>query len=294
MAMYRNYDALLDDLATAMGWSDHQLDLGEDISYGNMVACPSARWINRANPDDPDMPPMTTAQQKGIVNECFHQRRYFLRQLFQSLPAVLMVFSQATTDAFLGEMQGRFSQGNPRPGDRIADLLNQNIRLRYGTLPDGTVLEARVIFSPHITGTPAQFEAARAKVLAQLVEEAQAGRIQLNPHTKHLRRTVGSCVFCPVLEIGRCDYEAELRPLAPGGVAGPDLLAAGATEPDAVQPLADKRAQHHLIEEFLTRRLSDAGAPLDGPQLTAAAPDDLGWELSGDPLRETEIAESDR
>jgi hypothetical protein len=241
------------------------------------------------------MPPMTVLQQRGIVNECFRERRYYLRQLFQSLPAVLMIFSQSTADAFLGEMQGRFNQGDPRPGDRISDLIEQKIRLKYGTLPDGTVLDARVIFSPHITGDPANFGPARAKVLAQLVEEAQAGRIQLNPQTKHLRRTIGSCVFCPLLEVGPCDYEAELRPLAPGGPAGPDLLAAA--EPSAqVRPLADKRAQNALLNKFLEAK-PKWPAPVDedlGPQLAAEpgepalAPADLGWELSGDPLRQPE------
>jgi hypothetical protein len=47
MKMYENYQSLLNDLAAKMGWTDHKLSLGEDVSYGNMVACPSAKWITK-------------------------------------------------------------------------------------------------------------------------------------------------------------------------------------------------------------------------------------------------------
>jgi hypothetical protein len=298
--MYENYQSLLIDLAETMGWTSHNLSLGEDVSYGNMVACPSAKWITRPDSDDPDMPPMTIAQQQGIVRECFHERRYFLRQLFQSLPSVLMVFSQSTTDAFLGELQGRFSQGNPQPGDRIADLLERNVRLKYGTLPNGTVLDARVIFSPHITGNPGAFGPARAKVLAQLVEEAQAGRLTLNPATGHLRRPVGSCVFCPVMEVGLCDYEAELQQLTVTGVGGPGLLATGEAEPKSA-PLKDKKIQYNLLKDFLNSPPSPEQIQPPGPGLAAAQPEsspaarpaDLGWSLSGDPERQPDRSEPD-
>ena len=161
VTMYENYQGLLADLAREMDWQDHRLTVGEDMAYGNMVACPSAKWITRPDPHDPAMPPMTNDEQKGIVSECFHLRRYFLRQLFQSLPSVLMVFSQSTTDAFLGEMHGHFFKGDPKPGDRINDLLNLEVRLQLRTDAAGKPIGPRVIFSPHITGDPAHFAAAR-------------------------------------------------------------------------------------------------------------------------------------
>src|SRR5258708_35521648 len=129
--MYLNYQSLLADVASAMDWDTHKLIVGEDVSYGNMVACPSAKWITKPDPSDPKMPPMTAAQQKGIVTECFHHRQYFLRQLFQSLPLVLMIFSQSTTDAFLAEMAGRFSAGNTKGGDKLSDFLNRGVSLRH-------------------------------------------------------------------------------------------------------------------------------------------------------------------
>jgi hypothetical protein len=158
------------------------------------------------------MPPMTEKERDGIVSECFRERRYFLRQLFQSLPAVLLVFSQNTARAFIGEMGDRFTVGAPRPDEPFEELLKREVRLLYGDA-DGEELDARVIFSPHITGRPKVFAAARDHVVSQLVEEAEAGRIGLNAQTGHLQRPRGACVFCPMLEIGPCDYEGELKPL---------------------------------------------------------------------------------
>jgi len=291
--MYLNYQSLLADMATEMGWDNHKLSVGEDVSYGNMVACPSAKWITQADPTDPKMPPMTADQQKGIVTECFHHRQYFLRQLFQSLPLVLMIFSQSTTDAFLAEMQGRFSAGNPQVGDKLNDLLNREVRLRFGVDGQGNPLEARVIFSPHITGDPAQFAQARSKVLAQLVAEAQAGRLQFNSDTGHLRRPKGGCVFCTMMQVGPCDYETELQPLSEAA-----SLTAKSSVPEL---MAEKQAQSSLLElfvkradtgaesrqELVTRQAARAAAPVAAlAAATAVSPALPGWQLSGDPARQ--------
>jgi hypothetical protein len=293
--MYLNYQSLLADMATAMGWDNHKLSVGEDVSYGNMVACPSAKWITKADPIDPKMPPMTADQQKGIVTECFHHRQYFLRQLFQSLPLVLMIFSQSTTDAFLAEMSGRFSAGNPQVGDKLSDLLNREVRLRYGVDGQNNPLEARVIFSPHITGDPAQFAQARGKVLAQLVNEAQTGRLQFNPDTGHLRRPKGGCVFCTMMQVGPCDYEAELQPLS-----NAPIVAAKSSVPEL---MAEKQMQSSLLELFVKQQATDrnAGSSLASvktqaaraaaPSVALAAATAIdpalpGWRLSGDPARQ--------
>jgi hypothetical protein len=220
-SMYLAYDDLLQALALEMGWTEHALTVGEDLSYGNMVACPSAKWTTAPDPTDPTLPPMTQDERVGIVTECFHTRRYFLRQLFQSLPVVILVFSQSTANAFIGELRESFVAGDPVPGESLSDLHGREVRLQYGRAPDGSDLEARVVFAPHVTGDPAEYRPARAGVIAQLVEEANAGRLLLDPSTGHLIRPPGACVFCPMLGIGPCDYEAGLRPLAspPKGVA---------------------------------------------------------------------------
>jgi hypothetical protein len=204
-----------------------------------------------------------------------------------------MIFSQSTTDAFLAEMQGRFSAGNPQVGDKLSDLLNREVRLRYGVDGQGQPLEARVIFSPHITGDPAQFAQARAKVLAQLVAEAQAGRLQFNSDTGHLRRPKGGCVFCTMMQIGPCDYEAELQPLS----NAPNLTAKSSVP----ELMAEKQAQSSLLQLFVKKPDSGAGSPLEVvirqaaraavpvaalAAATAASPALPGWQLSGDPARQ--------
>jgi hypothetical protein len=253
--MYEVYQGLLDALAKEMGWADHSLVVGEDLSYGNMVASPSAKWTTVAAPDDPKLPPMTPAERDGIVAECFGKRKYFLRQLFQSLPAVVLIFSQATADAFVGELDGRFSVGAPKVGETLDALMEREIRLHYGDLPDGTTLDARVIFAPHATGNPAEFAAARTKVVAQLVQEAKAGNLQLSAVTKHLARPSGACVLCPMLEIGPCDYVAELRPLT----ATPRLTADSPV--DLLQ--GEKAAQEDLLGALAAKAPSAAWASAD-------------------------------
>jgi len=245
--MYRQYQRLLDGLAEKRGWANHKLAVGEDIAYANMVACPSARWLeNRPDRNDPDMPVMGTERARGIVGECFYKRQHFLRQLFQSLPAVILVFSQTTARQFIGALQNRFSVGDPKPNERLEDLLAREIRLRYGQLEDGTELDARVLFMAHASSRPQEFEQMIADCVERLDQEVERGQLEFNRATGHLRRGRGACVFCEnaLYKIGRCDYRAELRPLA-----------AGAVQPLADDPqaaaLADKSEQLRMLDAFI-------------------------------------------
>jgi hypothetical protein len=226
--------------------------VGEDLSYGNMVACPSAKWLTEADPADSGMPVMSGPVVEGIVHECFQKRRYFLRQLFQSLPAVLLVFSETTGNAFITAMEHNFIEGDPKIGEAIPDLLARKIVLRYGKTTGGRELTARVIFAPHATGDPQAFAAQRVKVIDILAEEARAGRIALNPDTGHLGRPPGGCLFCKnaLYQIGPCEYEKELVPLAPGTVVPP----AGSTVHAAAAQagiLSEKAEQARLLERFV-------------------------------------------
>jgi hypothetical protein len=85
-----------------------------------MIACPSAKWTTRPDPQDPRLPAMSTGERDGIVHECFAKRKYFLRTLFQSLPSVLLVFSQSTANAFIGALTGSFSKGSPKVDEPVA------------------------------------------------------------------------------------------------------------------------------------------------------------------------------
>lgn len=238
--MYRAYQGILDDFAKEMGWNDHALVVGEDLAYANMVACPSAKWTTVKNPDDPKLPPMTTKQRNGIIDECFDERQYFLRQLFQSLPSVILVFSQSTANALIGALKGRFSMGNPQVNEPVTKLIERDIRILYGEA-GGNVLDAVVLFAPHPTGDPANWKIARPKFMQRMAQLGASGRLALNPETKHLARTQGSCVFCTMLEIGKCDYINEIRPLET-----PPHLRAAAAPSEA----PDKPLQNALLESF--------------------------------------------
>jgi hypothetical protein len=209
---YHELQKLLDDLAKEMNWDGHSLSVGEDISYGNMVACPSARWLTQKNPQYPDLE-MTRTEVKDIVQECFHTRKYFLRQLFQSLPKIILVVGASTARPFIEALQDRFIEGDPQPTEKVKELIVRKHILKYGELASGEELTARVIFSEHITGNPTQYKVVRTKIIEQLAEEANAGNIKLNSNSGHLLRPKGSCVLCPMLEIGKCDYENELVPI---------------------------------------------------------------------------------
>jgi hypothetical protein len=244
--MYEAYQALLNDLAKGMHLpSHHQLKVGEDLAYANMIACPSAKWTTQPDPHDPTLPPMTEDEQNGIVQECFATRQYFLRSLFHSLPAVLLVFSQSTANAFIGQLNGTFSRGHPKVNEPVAKLLQRHVILKYGNLPDGTELNAEVIFAPHPTGDPTHWAAARPKVVQKLKAAADAGRFAYKSDTGHLSRTKGTCVFCTMLEIGRCDYVAEITPLS---ITPAQVKAAPAA---AVAPVTDKATQNRLLSEFV-------------------------------------------
>ena len=211
--MYLAYQDILTSMADAMKWKGHKLMVGEDLSYGNMVACASAKWTTAHDPSNPTIPPMTTEERNGIVQECFFDRKHFLRQLFQSLPSVILIFSQTTANAFISSFQKSFAEGSPRPGESLDELMKRKVRLELGKDSKGKPIVSRVIFAPHITGNPQEFKEAKQHLISQLIEEANEGSFTFNSKTGHLRRSRGSCVFCPMLGIGPCDYEAEIRSL---------------------------------------------------------------------------------
>jgi hypothetical protein len=251
--MYEVYQGLLDTLAATMAWPEHELTVGEDLAYGNMVASPSAKWTTNADPNDPTLPPMTATERDGIVAECFDKRRYFLRQLFQSLPAVLLVFSQATANALIGELGSAFSTGDPKVGEPLDRLLEREIRFSYGTLAQGKEIDARVIFAPHATGNPQEWAAARERVVEQLVAEARRGSIAYDAKAKHLVRPPGLCVLCPMLEIGACDYAEQLRPISDTPTP------AVAADAPATHLQAEKDEQSRLLAALDARRSSQRG-----------------------------------
>ncbi len=284
VTMYGAYQSLLDGLAQSQGWAGHKLSVGEDLAYANMVACASARWTIRSHRD---MPVMGPARAGAIVDECFNKRQYFLRQMLQSLPAVVIVFSQTSADAFIAAMRGRFTLGDPQPQERIAELIKREIRLSFGRAQDGSMLQARVIFSPHASSSPEEFEEQRAVIVAHLADEVVQGRLELNVATGYLARTRGGCQFCDnaLYSIGPCGYLAELRPLAN---AEPDVLYVAGR-----QDVRNERSEHErLLHEFIGASRADVGSlgafePLDAAAASAPKLVLLGEvvTMAGPPIR---------
>ena len=233
-----------------------------------MVACASAAWVVEPRPQNPEYPAMGTARANGIVNECFHSRQYFLRQMIQSLPAVVIVLSKTTTRPFIRAMGGNFIGPAPDPDADWDTLLAQNVRLRYLTLADGTELSARVLFVPHASSSQPEFNARLGRIIAILQEEVAAGRLALNAATGHLSRSRGACQFCTnaLYQIGKCDYETELTSLVEATPA-PAPLAAG---PAARNPEDGVRAENTFHAQALGSFLTKAAAP--STQAPAVAP----------------------
>ena len=80
-------------------------------------------------------------------------------------------------------------------------------------------------------------------MLGQLVAAAQGGFLRLNAVSGHLARPRGACLFCPMLEIGQCDYEQELQPVSLQGA----LMAASAT---AASVMKEKAVHMSLLEQM--------------------------------------------
>jgi cytosine/adenosine deaminase-related metal-dependent hydrolase len=231
---------------------------------------------------------MGTERATGIVNECFHSRQYFLRQMLQTLPAVVIVLSKTTTRPFIRAMGGNFIGPAPNPDADWDTLLAQNIRVRFLTLPNGTELSARVLFVPHASSAQPEFNARLGKIVGILQEEVAASRLMFNAATGHLSRTRGACQFCTnaLYQIGKCDYESELTSLAQVPAApGPLPLAAGPTARTAEDKVRAENAFHaQALGGFIAKAASSGVAAPAGVARAAGGALGVVQPLDVDPL----------
>ena len=130
----------------------------------------------------------------------------------------------------------------------VTELIKRDIRIEYGE-SDGQPLEALVLFAPHPTGNPDDWAKAKPFFNERMKSLGNSGRLKLNPDTGHLVRTMGSCVFCTMLQIGPCDYKDEIQPLT----TPPGLLA------DAPIEAPDKPVQNALLAEFMATLQREPG-----------------------------------
>lgn len=193
VSMYLEYKKILDAFSKRKNIANSNLKLGEDISYYNFVACHSPKWN------------MSTETECEIVNECFHNRQLFLRQLRQSAPAFIIIFSKLVMRKFVEVFKNDFEQDNiPNPNQTYSLILKHHYNLNL----DGRLI--RVVFSPHPTGSLywyIRYEA-QTKIVDALIEEFDAGNIQYDVTHGHLKRSKGPCSFCSnaVFKIGDCPY----------------------------------------------------------------------------------------
>lgn len=207
VSMYREYDKLLKAFQQRTGITGAGLSLGEDVSYYNFVACHSPRW---------DMDEET---ERGIIQECYYLRRFFLRQLVQSMPKVVLIFGKAVMKSFVANFHNAFDKENiPDASQNYSEILgNNNYVMKIGRE------RVRVIFSPHPTGGGGVWYkrlGAEEKIVEALSEEYRAGNLPYDDEIKHFKRTKGACKFCDndVFFIGKCRYkghfeEEDTRPI---------------------------------------------------------------------------------
>jgi hypothetical protein len=194
VTMYKEYENILKTFETNIGIADGNLALGEDVSYYNFVACHSPKWD------------MNSSEEEGIIAECFLKRKFFVKQLKQSAPKVLILFGKPIMESFVEFFRETFDETNiPDPDQTYQKILNNN---NYYMNLDGELI--RVIFSPHASGAPLYHTLnASDYIVEALVEEYESGNIKYDPILKHLERTDGYCFFCNnrLFYIGDCPYQ---------------------------------------------------------------------------------------
>jgi hypothetical protein len=194
VSMYMEYDKILQAFVERAGITDSGLSLGEDVSYYNFVACHSPRWD------------MDATTEGGIVNECYMKRQFFLKQLSQSMPGVVMLFGKPVMRSFVSNFRNAFKQDNvPDPDETYSKILEKN-----NFVMDIGGKEIRVIFSPHPTGARPWYVRLNAleKIVDALHDEYVNGRLIYDNEIKHFKRSKGACKFCSndLYFIGKCRY----------------------------------------------------------------------------------------
>jgi len=195
VSMYVKYDAILTAFKNAINVQDADLSLGDDVSYYNFVVCHSPGWN------------MDSATEKGIVEECFDNRGFFRKQFEQSMPKAVIIFGKAIMKKFVAKYREEFDPNNvPDPNDNYANILANN---KYVMTLKGKRI--RVIFSPHPQAISGVYYSLNAqdRIVDALKEEYEAGNLEIDPKTKHFKRTDVDCKFCDndIFYIGDCGFQ---------------------------------------------------------------------------------------
>ncbi|MCG6940415.1 MAG: hypothetical protein LJE69_04095 [Thiohalocapsa sp.] len=146
VAYYQRFQTVLDRVNARLG---SHLELGEDVSQHDLVACPSPGWTDKY-----DIPT------EWIYHQCVEKNRWLLHQLVQSRPALLVFSGQSALAMFLRTM-ARHVQPD---GERLRTALKQRGTDIFHLMQDlkerprhlvvnhgGVAFRARIIASPHFS-----------------------------------------------------------------------------------------------------------------------------------------------
>ena len=150
---------------------------------------------------------MDKETEKGIIDECYVKRQFFLKQFTQSMPRIVILFGKPVMRSFVANFYVSFDENNiPDPKETYREILSKN---NYTMKIGGERI--RVIFSPHPTGAPYWYREldAQNKIVDALYEEYKNGNLIYDEDIKHFKRTKGNCKFCDndIYFIGTCKYK---------------------------------------------------------------------------------------
>lgn len=141
---YKRFNMILQKFKDMAGGDLKNVQIGEDASQGDMVACASPGW-NAYFPDN---------VLNGIVDECVRKRNMLGRQLVQSRPAVI-VFSGNGAISMFDKVFGKNIEPELDAGANtfklLKDCLSKPYWLRISDSNNNINFTSRLIFAPHFS-----------------------------------------------------------------------------------------------------------------------------------------------
>lgn len=133
------------------GHATANLEIGEDVSQLDMVACASPHWTEGFLGND----------MKGIVNNCVSKNAWAIKQFVQTNPAILFIVSESSWNMF-NEAFGNFVEPgkiSSRPADqsytllRETTMLNNPVYIHFDFTIDGIPFKSktRLVITPHFS-----------------------------------------------------------------------------------------------------------------------------------------------
>lgn len=146
---------LFEQFLQSQGYSDANLQIGEDVGQLDMVACASPRWT-------PEFLGGTETGVNQVVSNCVSKNAWALKQLVHTKPAVLFLVGESSYDMFSKAFSKSLKRDTPlsaQPQDGAFTLFNQTIDpsnpliFEFTGNIDGQPynISTRVIVTPHFS-----------------------------------------------------------------------------------------------------------------------------------------------